>query len=106
VAYKGKERRRHRMFVTRNTEYHFRDDVCVAVRDITKGSWQLYHQALDRPLSGAIRFRASGDAYPTLEEPRVGDALFFGAKGPDVITSAVSAIARPPKDLVDSYPDF
>ncbi len=106
MKHKRSERRRHRMYVTRNTEYHFRDDVCIAVRDRERGTWQLSHHALDRPLSGAIRFRQTGDAYPTLDQPEVGDALFFGAGGPDVITSAVSAIERPAKDVVESYPLF
>lgn len=103
---RAKERRCHRMYVTRNTEYHFRGGVCIAVRDRHKGTWLLSHQALDRPLSGAIRFRKSGDAYPTLEEPEVGDALFFGTQGPDVITSAIAAIERPSKELVEAYPVF
>lgn len=94
------------MYVTRNTEYHFQDGVCIAVRDRNKGSWLLSHQALDRPLSGAIRFRKGGEAYPTLELPRVGDALFFGTKGPDVITSEIAAIERPPKKVVREYPEF
>lgn len=103
---KGKERRRHRMYVTRNTEYHFRGEVCIAVRDRHKGTWLLSHHALDRPISGAIRFRTTGDAYPTLDEPKVGDALFFGTQGPDVITSAIAAIERPPKELIEAYPFF
>ncbi|MFO0673294.1 MAG: hypothetical protein U0235_27385 [Polyangiaceae bacterium] len=28
----GPDRRRHRVYVTKNTEYHFRDGFCVAVR--------------------------------------------------------------------------
>ena len=54
--YRGPERRRHRIFVTRNTEYHFRDDVCVAVRDRRTGSFLQGHLALCRPLHGGIRF--------------------------------------------------
>ena len=104
MKHKGKERRLRTMYVTRNTEYHFLGDRCVAVRDRNKGTWLLAHQALDRALSGAIRFRDGGDAYPTLEEPKVGDALFFGSKGPDVITSQVASIERPPKALVEAYP--
>ncbi|HEX2730766.1 MAG TPA: hypothetical protein VHM70_04145 [Polyangiaceae bacterium] len=104
MKYQGKERRQRRMYVTRNTEYHFQGDVCVAVRDRSKGTWLLSHQALDRQLSGAIRFRDGGDAYPTLEEPGVGDALFFGSKGPDVITSLVAAIERPSREQVEAYP--
>lgn len=104
MKYKGKERRTRRMYITRNTEYHFAGDRCIAVRDRNRGTWLLSHQALDRALSGAIRFREGGDAYPTLEEPKVGDALFFGSKGPDVITSLVASIERPSKELVEAYP--
>ena len=36
--YPGQERRReHRVYVTRNTEYHFRAQTCVAVRDRKTG---------------------------------------------------------------------
>jgi hypothetical protein len=99
-----RDRRRHRMYVTKNTEYHFRDEVCIAVRDRRVQRWLLTHQVLSRTLSGSVRFRANGDAYPTLEMPEVGDALFFGAGGPDVVTSAVAAIDRPAKEVVQDYP--
>lgn len=100
----GEERRVHQMYVTRNTEYHFREARCVAVRDRNAGRWLLAHLALDRPLTGSIRFRGDGEAYPSLELPRIGDALFFGNAGPDVITSEIAAIQRPPKELVENYP--
>ena len=32
-SFSGPDRRRHRVYVTKNTEYHFRDGFCVAVRD-------------------------------------------------------------------------
>lgn len=99
------ERRRRRKFVTRNSEYHFRDNRCVAVRDLTNGSWQLLHDALVKPLSGTIRFAGDGTAYPSLDTPRVGDALFFGDNGgPELITSVIHAIDRPSRDEVRSYP--
>jgi hypothetical protein len=98
------ERRLHRMFVTRNTEYHFRGDRCVAVRDRRAGKWQLAHVTLNRTVSGSIRFRNDGEPFPTLKTPRVGDALFFGRGGPDVVTSVLVAIERPQKQLVDAYP--
>ena len=85
-----RDRRRHRVYITRNTEYHFRDDRCVAVRD--------------RQLTGSVRFADSGEAYPSLDAPAVGDALFFGEGGPDVVTSVVAAIDRPSKDVVSIYP--
>src|SRR6187549_387121 len=45
-GYEGTERRRHRVYMTRNTEYHFRDGVCVAVRDRRTGDWLPGHLAL------------------------------------------------------------
>lgn len=103
-AYGGPERRRHCMYVTRNTEYHFRDGVCIAVRDRTTRRWLLAHTALARTLSGSVRFKEDGDAYPALDAPRIGDALFFGAEGPDVVTSVLTAIDRPAQETVSSYP--
>jgi hypothetical protein len=76
----------------------------VAVRDRRNSRWLLTHTVLDRTITGSVRFRSTGEAYPSLERPAVGDALFFGDGGPDVVTSAVASIDRPPKDVVASYP--
>lgn len=103
--YPGPERRTHRMFVTRNTEYHFRAGQCVAVRDRTSGSWLVAHLALNRPLAGRVRFQANGVALPDDGEPEVGEALFFGGDGRDLVTSTLCAVERPEKTLVSSYPD-
>lgn len=104
TPYEGQERRRHRVYVTRNTEYHFKDGRCVAVRDRTTGQWLVSHVALSRPISGSVRFNIDGDAYPTLEAPGIGDALFFATDGPDVVTSSLTAVDRPPKHVVGQYP--
>ncbi len=104
-AYGGPERRRHKMFVTRNTEYHFRDALCVAVRDRRSGSWLVAHMALLRKLGGAVRYQTNGVPVPSLAEPNVGDALFFDDDGRDLVTSSVCAVERPPKDVVQSYPE-
>ena len=48
------ERRRHKVFVTRNTEYHFRDRLCVAVRDRRTGDFLPGHLALKRELAGGV----------------------------------------------------
>lgn len=103
-GYGGPERRRHRMYVTRNTEYHFRDRVCVAVRDRSSGTWLSSHLALNRELSGGVRFRKNGTAIPCLEEPGVGDALFFGSEGRELVTSLLCEIKRPEKQIVVGYP--
>lgn len=104
VSYEGPERRRRRVYVTRNTEYHFDERTCVAVRDRGTGHWLLRHPALKRRLSGSIRFNRQLDAYPTLESPKLGEGLFFGDDGPDVVTSHLLSVERPAKDIIRSYP--
>jgi hypothetical protein len=102
--YRGRERRVRVMYVTRNTEYHFNGDRCVAVRERATGSWLLTHPALNRPLSGSVRFTRSREPHPSVEAPQVGEGLLFVSGGPDVVTSNLEAIARPEKALVRSYP--
>jgi hypothetical protein len=103
-AYGGAERRRHRVYVTRNTEYHFRDGVCVGVRDRRSEEWLPGHLALRRQLFGSIRFLDNGGMLPTIGDPRLGDALFFGTGGRDIVTSALVSIERPAKSIVADYP--
>jgi len=103
-SYHGVERRRHKMFVTRNTEYHFRDGLCVAVRDRKTGRWLEAHLALRRPVSGSLKFYPNGAIRPTIGQPRLGEALFFATGGRDLVTSPLMDIARPPKKVVESYP--
>jgi len=99
----GVERRVHRMCVTRNTEYHFRGDVCVAVRDRRTGDWLPGHLALRRQLFGSIQFFTNGAMAPHAGEPRLGEALFFAQGGRDLITSPLEKVERPPKHLVEAY---
>lgn len=104
-TYQGKERRRHRMYVTRNTEYHFRDDVCVAVRDRATQKWLASHLALHRKLTGGVRVLDNGTAIPVLDPPGVGEALYFGdEEGRELITSRLCTVARPAKRVVNAYP--
>ena len=93
------------MYVTRNTEYHFRDAVCVAVRDRRSGSWLPSHLALHRRVSGRVRFHANGVAIPDSGEPGIGEALYFGDDGRELVTSLLLSVERPEKLLVTSYPD-
>ncbi len=103
MAYRGKERRVHKMFVTRNTEYHVRRDLCVAVRDRRSGRWLRGHLALRSRVAGGLRFTPEGGIVATEEQPAVGDALFFHAPGRDLVTSPVVSVERPPKEAVESY---
>ena len=47
--------RRHRVYVTRNTEYHFRDGFCVAVRDRRSGDFSRATSRVRRRLQGGAQ---------------------------------------------------
>lgn len=104
--YSGRERRQHRMYVTRNTEYHFRGQTCVAVRDRRTGRFMPSHLAVQRTLSGAVRYQDNGTAIPSNADPRVGEALYFGDDGRELVTSLCSSIERPQRQVVTSYPSL
>ena len=91
------------MYVTRNTEYHFRAERCVAVRDRRTGRWLESHLAMGRKLAGGVRFFGNGTAVPSGEDPQVGEALYFDDEGRELITSLLASIERPSKDLTVHY---
>ena len=108
MSYEGNDRRRHRLIVTRNTEYHLKDDVCVAVRDRNTKKWQVGHLAVSLRVQGGVRFFDNGAVVPSLEAPGPGDAMFFTYKsgaGSDrqLVTSRIEAVARTPKKDVLTY---
>ncbi len=90
--------------MTRNTEYHVRDGVCVAVRDRHSGTWISVHDALSQPVLGSLIVKHNGEVLPSRAAPRVGDALCFETSGSGLVTSALCAIERPEKAVVESYP--
>lgn len=109
MGYQGHERRRHKVYVTRNTEYHVRDGICVAVRDRKSRSFRAAHIALNLKLEGAVRIFSNGAMIPNVDNPDVGDAIFFnivGAEGDarQIVTSRLEKIDRPPKTTVALYP--
>ena len=103
IEFVGAERRIHKVYVTRNTEYHFRDDVCVAVRDRRSGDWLAGHLALRRQVHGGVRFFLNGAALPNPGTPRIGESLFFASGERDLVTSPVESIERPEKHVVAAY---
>jgi hypothetical protein len=103
TSYRGPERRRNRVFVTKNTEYHFRGDRCVAVRDRRSSQWLPSHLAIGRRLSGGVHFHKNGAAVPVCDSPAVGEALYFADDGRELITSAVCGLERPPREVIQSY---
>jgi len=102
---KRPERRRHRVYVTRNTEYHFRDGFCVAVRDRRSGDFLPGHLAVKRRLHGGLKFFPNGAIVPNPGDPRPGEALYFAAEGRDLVTSPLERVERPAKALVEAYPE-
>jgi hypothetical protein len=104
TAYRGSERRRHRVYMTRNTEYHFRDGFCVAVRDRRTGDFLHGHLALQRRVHGGLKFFPDGAIAPNAGEPRPGESLYFAADGRDLVTSPLESVERPPKEMVEAYP--
>ncbi len=102
--YRGPERRRHRVYVTRNTEYHFRDGFCVAVRDRRTGEFLHGHLALHHRLDGGLKFFLNGGISPNPGEPQPGESLYFASDGRDLVTSPLETVERPTKELVSAYP--
>ena len=103
-GYVGHDRRIHRIFVTRNTEYHVREDTCVGVRDRRSGEWLRAHLALRSRVSGSLRFTPSGSLEPTQKtNPTIGESLFFHAAGRDLVTSTILAVERPARDMLNHY---
>lgn len=103
-GYRGRERRQHRMFVTRNTEYHCRGDLCIAVRDRRSDRWLSEHLALHRRITSGVRILPNGTVIPSCEPPQLGEALYFGEGGRELITSVLCGVERPSKSVVVSYP--
>ncbi len=101
--YGGPERRRHRIYVTKNTEYHFKDGFCVAVRDRRSGDFLHGHLALRRRIHGGLKFFLNGAIQPNPGEPNPGEALYFATDGRDLVTSPLEAVERPTKDIVQAY---
>ncbi|MDY0060182.1 MAG: hypothetical protein RBU45_10260 [Myxococcota bacterium] len=95
------ERRRNRRFVTRNTEYHLRGEICVAVRDRQSGAWLSEHNALGTRLLGSLARTTHGFALVAPGE--LGSSLWFNQKGLDVVTSSVMEVDRPPKGAILHY---
>jgi len=109
MEFQGRDRRRHRVFITRNTEYHLRDEICVAIRDRGTKRWIRSHLALNQRLEGGVRLFSNGAAVPNIRDPEPGDAIYFNdrtsASGDrQLVTSRIVMVGRPPKVDVAQYP--
>ena len=97
------ERRIHKVFVTRNTEYHVRKTVCVGVRDRKSGRWMRGHIALRSEVAGGLSFLKTGAVRATDALPSIGESLFFCRDGRDLVTSAIVSVERPHRETVATY---
>jgi len=100
---KDQERRIHKVFVTRNTEYHFEKNTCVAIRDRKTGQWQQRHTVLLRDVTGSILYGVNGSMRITPGLPKVGESMYFDANDCEIITSSIVSVERPGYDVVASY---
>ena len=98
------ERRRHVLYVTQNTEYHLRDDLCVGVRDLWTGRWKSDHPAVGKRLFGAVSQGETG--LEPIDLPEVNSLLWFDNGESDIFTSRLTSITRPPKNAVAQYDEL
>ena len=93
-----RERRRHKMIVTRNREYHFRNDECVGVRDRKTGRWVRRHLALRANLVGFLDRR-----HRIWKSPIQNGRLQLISRRGCVLTSPLIDIFRPDKNDILQY---
>ena len=98
--YAGPDRRVHKVYITKHTEYHVRDGEVVAVRPRGSRDWETNHEALEMRIQGRI---GVGLWVPQPGTPRPGERLYLADEESDVVTSPVVAIVRPPKNTVAEY---
>jgi hypothetical protein len=92
MAYKGPERRIHRIYRTSNREYHVRDGRCVAVRNLGTKVWISNHEAIGMHLDESID-----------PDELLGRPLEFVSSYAKMRTSKVITFERPERHTVDVY---
>lgn len=95
------DRRVHRVLVTKNTEYHVRRRVCIAVRDRQTGTWYEHHGALSLEVAGGLRFYDHGGIHLKHGFPDIGDCLYF--EDTNIVTTPIVDIRRPEKEIVYGF---
>jgi hypothetical protein len=108
AAYQGPDRRRRRVYVTQNHEYHCKDGICVAVRDTQTGAFVPRHIAVGKTVTSALVFRGGGIASIAPPEQAVpGQRIHLAEDAEDrsdVLTSSLKAVERPARHIVHEYP--
>ena len=105
--YAGPDRRRRRVYVTQNHEYHCKDGVCIAVREVQTGTFVPKHAAVGKRVTGALVFRGRTiESIIAPEDAVPGQRIHFAVDvedREDVLTSSLKAILRPPREVVAQY---
>lgn len=108
MAKERNERRRRFVFLTRNSEYHCFDGVCVAVRDRSSGQWLERHPAVRRRIEGGVKVFSNGAIIPSLRDPEIGDPMYFvlaqARDDQQLVTSRLELVDRPAIADLDRYP--
>lgn len=91
------ERRRHVVYLTKNSEYHCRSGECVGVRERQSGRWRRWHAAVRCRLAGSVT-----DGRKLSRNVRVGARLFFEGQRM-LLTSELQQTCRPAKGDIWSY---
>ena len=103
-GYSGPERRRRRVYVTKNHEYHCLDGICIAVRDIRTAAFLRKHPAVGKEASAGLRLNEGGiETISPAEQARPGEHVHFvaGVDDPrDVLTSPIERMERPGREVV------
>jgi len=91
------EKRKHRMYVTRNTEYHMKNNVCVGIRNRKTGDWLMHARALGARLIGTIASSMQRhNKFTIFLLPEVGNNLILlSPTGVDLVTTKIRAVHRP-----------
>ena len=108
AEYSGPERRKRRVYITQNHEYHCKDGICIAVRDTRTSHFVPRHAALGKRVRGAFVFRGGRGIVSMLlpDDVAPGQRVYFAIDVQDpsaVMTSSVKAIERPRRALVAEY---
>lgn len=109
MEHQGAERRS--VYITRHTEYHVKDGICVVVRE--RGSQAIKRDRLRRELrlAGSAKVFPNGALLQDGRLPRVGRALCFryvddGGCERHLVTSPVERIEQPSmSEVAQLYPD-
>lgn len=78
---------------TRNTEYHLKGSLVVAVKNRNGGTWLQQHRFLGQEVKGILNFPKDG--YLPTDTPQVGSVLWFVLGGRDFLTTAIAEIDHP-----------